>query len=299
MSIIVEIQNGIVNDSATLTNTLRKSKILAARLNFPEFREWVDAELGGYADVQQLPAYRKFSATNRGTYMGPFGLSLRGQTVPTYGLTGVIKDFAENLLIHHAVGELENMLASGVESFQIPWPHEYVALSQEATRFNDETFLYSAYKAIPAALLVGVLENVRNKLLDFVLALEEQEVDGSIPLDQSNQAEARNIFHVTVYGDHNTVAAGQNIGQNISEVQQGDLTSLLDHFRQAGIGEADLEDLKMAVASDPTARGDEFGPGVRAWIGKMILRAGSELWNIATASAPGLLQHGLRQFYGV
>ena len=45
MSILVEIQNDLVNDSAALTNTLRKSKILAARLNFPEFREWVDAEL--------------------------------------------------------------------------------------------------------------------------------------------------------------------------------------------------------------------------------------------------------------
>ena len=299
MSILVEIQNDLVNDSAALTNTLRKSKILAARLNFPEFREWVDAELGGYSDTEQLPQYRRFPATSRGTYMGPFGHSLRGQIVPTYGLTGTVKDFAENLLVHHGVGELEDMLNSGTETFQILWPHEYVALSQEATRFNDETFLFSAYKVIPRGLLAGVLENIKNKLLDFALALGEHQVDGSNPLDQSTQAEARNIFHVTIYGDHNTVATGENVQQTTSQVQQGDVTSLLDYFRQIGVSEADLGDLETAVASEPTATSEEFGPAIRAWIGKMALRAGTEFWKVATGSAVGLLQQGLRHFYGL
>ena len=138
--------------------------------------------------------------------------------MPTYGLTGTVKDFAENLLVHHGVGELEDMLNSGTETFQILWPHEYVALSQEATRFNDETFLFSAYKVIPRGLLAGVLENIKNKLLDFALALGEHQVDGSNPLDQSTQAEARNIFHVTIYGDHNTVATGENVQQTTSQV---------------------------------------------------------------------------------
>ena len=299
MSILVEIQNDLVNDSAALTNTLRKSKILAARLNFPEFREWVDAELGGYSDTEQLPQYRRFPATSRGTYMGPFGRSLRGQIVPTYGLTGTVKDFAENLLVHDGVGELEDMLNSGTETFQILWPHEYVALSQEATRFNDETFLFSAYKVIPRGLLAGVLENIKNKLLDFALALGEHQVDGSNPLDQSTQAEARNIFHVTIYGDHNTVATGENVQQTTSQVQQGDVTSLLDYFRQIGVSEADLGDLETAAASEPTATSEEFGPAIRAWIGKMALRAGTEFWKVTTGSAVGLLQQGLRHFYGL
>ena len=210
MSILVEIRNDLVSDSAALTNTLRKSKILATRLSFPEFREWVDAELGGYSDIKNLPQYRRFRATNRGTYTG-FGYILREQVVPTIRLTGIVKDFAENLLVHHGVGELENMLDSDMATFQVPWPHEYVGSSQEATKFSEDTFLLSAYKVIPRGLFVGVLENVKNKLLDFVLALEERQVDGTNPLDQSTQAVARNIFHVTIQGDYNTVATGARL----------------------------------------------------------------------------------------
>ena len=91
---------------------------------------------------------------------------------------------------------------------------------------------------------------------------------------------------------------GENVSQSTAPVQQGDVDSLLDYFRRHGVGEADLEELETAVASEPTASSEELGPEVRAWIGKMALQAASGFWQVASASAPTLLQQGLQCFYG-
>ena len=56
MSLLDEIQADLVNESASLSNILRKAKILSSHLRLPEFREWVDQELGGYSD--DVPSYR-------------------------------------------------------------------------------------------------------------------------------------------------------------------------------------------------------------------------------------------------
>lgn len=50
MSLLDEIRNDLVTESASLCNTIRKAKILASAIGLPEFREWVDSELSGYAD---------------------------------------------------------------------------------------------------------------------------------------------------------------------------------------------------------------------------------------------------------
>ena len=45
MTLLDEIRSDLVNESANLSNTLRKAKILARAIGLPEFMEWVDFEL--------------------------------------------------------------------------------------------------------------------------------------------------------------------------------------------------------------------------------------------------------------
>ena len=66
MSLLDEIRSDLTNQSADLSNTLRKAKVLASRIGLDEFREWVDSELSGYKDLEKLPSYRRFRPTNIG-----------------------------------------------------------------------------------------------------------------------------------------------------------------------------------------------------------------------------------------
>ena len=82
MSLLDDIRTDLVNESAHLSNTLRKAKILANAIGLPEFREWVDSELSGYVDRGKVPSYRRFRPTNlcQGRWdVGPVG---RSKSVP-------------------------------------------------------------------------------------------------------------------------------------------------------------------------------------------------------------------------
>ena len=298
MPILDDIRNDLVNDSATLANTLRKSKILASELGVSEFREWVDAELAGYGDLRVLPNYRRFPGTNIGTFAG-VGALARNVVLPTYGLHQIVKEYAENLMVHQGVGELEGMLAAESEGFERRWPNEYVLLSQEATKMPNGFVLVDAYQPIPRALIVGVLDNVKNNLLDFVLSLQEQ----STGIDEQSQdrisaGDVRNLFQIHIHGDHNVVASGESVHQEVSPVAAGDVPSLLHHFRRLGIAKEDLQELELAVKSEPEAPPGTFGPGVNSWVGRMAMKAASGIWNVSLAAAPIILQQGLNHFYG-
>ena len=47
MSLFDEVGTDLVNESAKMSNTLRKDKVLASEIGLPEFRAWVDFELKG------------------------------------------------------------------------------------------------------------------------------------------------------------------------------------------------------------------------------------------------------------
>ena len=106
MNLLDEICSDLVNESASLSNTLRKAKILANAIGLPEFREWVEFELNGYKSLKDLPEYRHFSPTNFGTFVGPFQSMTKNVVLPTFNLPDDLKEYAENFYFFQGVGEL-------------------------------------------------------------------------------------------------------------------------------------------------------------------------------------------------
>ena len=159
MSLLDEIRSDLVNESAKLSNTLRKAKILASAIGLPEFKEWVDSELGGYSDRGKVPSYRRIRPTNYGTFFGPFQSGVRNIVLPTYDLPASVKDFAENLIFFDGVGTLEAQASeSRQESYQRRWPQEMVILARDAMRMEGEMVLADAHQPIPTHLHSGILD---------------------------------------------------------------------------------------------------------------------------------------------
>ena len=107
MNLLDEIRSDLVNESASLANTLRKAKILASEIGLSEFREWVEFELNGYTDWESVPEYRHVRPANLCTLSGPFRSMDKNVVLPTSHLPEGVKDFAENLTFFEGVGELE------------------------------------------------------------------------------------------------------------------------------------------------------------------------------------------------
>ena len=296
MSLLDEIRSDLVNESADLSNILRKAKILASALRLPEFREWVDSELNGYTDRDKVPSYRRFRPTNLGTFAGPFQSGVKNVVLPTFNLPEEIRDFAENMVFYDGVGALE---AQSSETGQIKWPQEMVFLARDAVPMTGGMVLVDAHQPVPAYLISGILDQVKNKLLDFVLSLQESNITAE---DLDNRAVApevaRNLFYINVYGDRNIVASGEQVTQQANPVEKGDIDSLIKFLRELNLDDDDLREIEDAVSSEPDVPDGRFGPKVGAWLGGMISKAASRTWDIGVETASKALTRALNDYYG-
>ena len=134
MSLIEDISADLVNEKASLSNTLRKAKVLAQELGVPEFRNWVRSELEGCMIPKDIPKYRKFRPTNYGTFSVPFGSGARNVVLPTLNLENPVKEYAENVIFGQGIGELEGMLQLADNNFQRRWPQEALILARDSVK---------------------------------------------------------------------------------------------------------------------------------------------------------------------
>ena len=296
MSLLDEIRSDLVNESASLSNTLRKAKILASALGLPEFRDWIDFELGGYPDRDSVPSYRRFRPINLGTFAGPFQSGVENVVLPTFDLPDTVKKFAENLIFFNGVGALEAQASS---SHQWKWPQEMVMLAQNSIQITGDMVLVDAHQPIPSYVISGVLDQVKNRLLDFVLGLQESNVTAGDLDNRTVEPEvARNLFHFNIYGDRNIVASGERVNQKVKIVQEGDIDSLLESLREFNVEDDDLSKLKDAVLAEPSATSGSYGPKVQSWLGGMISKAVTKTWNVGLENASKLLTDALNGYYG-
>ena len=101
-----------------------------------------------------------------------------------------------------------------------------------------------------------------------------------------------------IYGDHNVVASGGDVHQVTNQVQKGDVESLLEYLRALSVDAADLVEIKEAVSAEMVMPDGEFGPQVRAWVGRMISKSVADTWKIGVEAAPRVLMNALNGFYG-
>jgi len=299
MSLLDEIKSDLVNEKAKLTNTLRKAKILASQLQLDEFKNWIRFELEGYDRYENLPGYRKFKAHNFGTFSGPFQSMIKNVTLPTYNLPASIRDFAENLDIYKSIGELESMLSSSADSLQEKWSQEAIILARDSMQMSGGMVLVDAYKPITKHLVAGIIDNVKNKLMDFVLDLKASKIPlDSEKLESRSKNQIRNLFNVHIYGDHNIVASGEKVIQSSQKVTKNDIKSLLNYFKNLEVHPEDIALLEKAVVADGKTEKGQLGKRIKEWVGNMISKASSGIWKVALDVAPKLIMEALKNYYG-
>lgn len=301
-NLVEEIKNDIVNEKVSLSTALRKAKLLAFELKSDDFRKWVDSELSGYGSAIEIPSYRKIAAQNLGIFSGPFRSRIENMMIPTYNLPDSIKEFAEEITFPEGVKELESLIQTN-KTVQRKWSAEAVILAREHIHVSGGHILVDAWQPITKQALVGILDAVRNRLLDFLLDLQTaypQIAEFKESLSEIPNEAVNKIFNVNVYGNHNILAAGDDFTQDVkSKVIQNDIESLFRYLRKFNIPEADLVDLNESIKSDGKRKNKQFGDKVKEWLGKMLVKATEGTWNITTQTAAALLTTSLQNYYGL
>ena len=107
------------------------------------------------------------------------------------------------------------------------------------------------------------------------------------------------LFRITIYGDRNVVASGENVNQQVGRVQESDTASLLSFLRELNIGDDDIREIEDAVKAEPRITEGGFGPKVQAWMGRMTSKAASGAWNVSLDIAIKSLILALSDYYGI
>lgn len=297
MNLLREIQSDLVNETASLANTLRKAKILANQIELPELREWVDFELSGYHNVENVPEYRQISSIPVCTVTNG-RMILKKTPLPLVNLPDHVKDIADQFYFLWGVRQLESMMPG--ESLNMPWPQELLTVVREHVKWEGGGVIISVSTPISTHSVQGVLDQIKNRLLDFVLGLQEHNI---IPENMKNQTEAketvRNTFNTYIIGDQNNVASGENVNQTIRKIQKGDSESLLNFLRKLNLGDDDIREVEEAISIEPTATNGQFGPRVRGCLEGMMKRIASIAVTIGSNASANILTQAFQDFYGI
>lgn len=223
MSLLRQIQDAAIDSSIDLPTLLRKCKVLAARLGNDDFKRWIDNELSGYDDKDDLPEYRKLSVNSKGHFAGAYGSGLRNGDIPLFCLP---EDFRESLghsYLMQPIAAIESLVAKSTSgTLQEPWDPDFVA--HFGRRIYEHMTCMQAWKVIPASALVAALDTVRTRVLNFVLEIEAQNPAAGEAMANEKpvpQETVQHIFNTYITGDvQNLSSGGTNVTQH-AKLQKG------------------------------------------------------------------------------
>lgn len=180
MSLLRRIQDATVNPEFRLADVLRMCKILAARLENPAFKDWINQELNGYDNPEQLPDYRVLRGLGcRGDFFGSFGSGLKNARIPMLSLPEWFREQISTANILQGISAIESVVDQANQNntsiLQSPWNADAVAVL--GRDIYERMVCGHAWTDIPTASLVSILDTVKSRILDFVLAIETEAPD--------------------------------------------------------------------------------------------------------------------------
>jgi hypothetical protein len=207
MSLLRDIQDAAITTDQPLASVLRKARVLAARLGNEPLRQWISHELNGYPPKATLPPYRALRQVPvRGTFAGPFRQATN-LPVPPLAFPEALRDGELfTFSFDQPVAAYEEMLRADPGDFHAPWPADALAALRPST---GDMACVSAWRVLTRGDVVGVVDGVRNRLLEFVLELEREAPDAgeALPSELPVSTErVTQIFHTTIYAGAATVS---------------------------------------------------------------------------------------------
>ncbi|MBN7809091.1 hypothetical protein JZX86_27615 [Agrobacterium rosae] len=301
MGLLAEIQNDALTDSTPVATMLRKMLVLASDIESNPLEEWVRHELAGYPLSADLPDYRLIKM--RFTYTGNDGFRImENLPIATRNVMVATKQSDINFLKYRkAIGSIDPNAMKSTHNLNIDMMNYAHLLSGTVIDRSVEILDFSGVLA--ASELYGIFEAVRNRALDFVLALKKTYPDaGEIEGLSTTKAEVSKIvtkiYYNTIHGNVGVAGDANNSTVNVT-VNHGNLHGLRGELQKHGVDEADIIELEAALIEEPKIAADKrFGPRVGSWMGKMAGKAATGAWSIGVGAGSALLQAALLGYYG-
>ncbi len=200
MKLIHAIIDILSSDEGKLTDALFKTKVLLHKIEHKELAEWVNHELNGYPDKGTIPPYRTLSAQVL-VNASNGGWQVNSHPIPLAHLKKDYRNSLENAEMKQSLAVLEKFTEKDSGSLRSPIPMEANGLLEQG--LGNGYRISSAWCEIQFSRVVQILTQVRSRLLDFILELNEkfdgEPEEGAIK-KFGKSIDAENLFNNAIFG---------------------------------------------------------------------------------------------------
>ena len=162
--IVIELEKEALNEQASVESLLRKAYLVARKLKLEEFEEWINNEQNGYKG--NALDYRMINGEYKA--WNPY----RGW-IPVI-LSPKLGEVASRIPLNQSVSALREIYTSHENSIQFTLNTKMNALLNQSTDGFETRFVFETSRSE----IYRILSTVRNKILEWALFLEENEIIG-------------------------------------------------------------------------------------------------------------------------
>lgn len=230
-SLIIELQKDSLDKNISATYLLRKALVAAKKLDVKEFIEWIVCELNGYDDKNKLPKYR----------------IVGGQVMvhnPYHGWQPVIfptkkdSELMSSRNVFSQISEIENLCEKSKEESVIVYPLPDVI----SKNIMKSTLGMVPYFIANESQMNGIIESVKNIVLDWALRLESKGIVGEdLTFSESDKQKAVS----TIYNIGNFTGVIGDISE--SNLQFGDYNTIHSSLKELGVPQEERNELEKIM----------------------------------------------------
>jgi hypothetical protein len=298
-SILNDIQKDALDSSVDIASLLRKCMVLAVKLGNRDFHEWINHELFGYQELDDLPDYRIRTAASYGHFTTGGAGMWQNLPISYYPVPKELLKEATTVYFTQSISSLEQMVKNSKDgSLSFSWNPDVISILRD--KFYKDYTCISAYKHISTSTIAEIISIVRTKALEFVLEIQKNAPDAqdAPPKAQSlSDKQITQIFFTTIMGDGQILASGSSginqLTQSSYQIHQGDWESLIKCLAELGIN--DFVELKKAMDEDK----DSIGNRTKDWIKEAAGKVASGTRAISIAVASELLSKAISTYFGI
>ncbi len=301
MNLLEDIQNAATDSSSDVSTLLRKCKILAARLENQHLEDWLIWESNGYPEAALVPSYRIWRLQVRGNFLGPFS-KYQHAPIPIALLSKDAQKMYNKYECRFSIPSIESAIEES-KNGMVQLETGGLALSVGQNVYTNMTCV-ECWAEFGVGNLVEVINAVRNRILDFSLALWKESptagetnpnIRKEIRSDKITQ-----IFNTKVYGGTANLVGSANNSSVEFNIELNNFESVRRVLQNNGVSKNDIDDLQNALKEDKLPQSPkQFGTKVSAWISRMMKKASDGTWNVGLAAAGNLLSEVLSKYYGL
>ncbi|WP_152540909.1 hypothetical protein [Luteimonas huabeiensis] len=209
-SLVLELQRDALDKNVSTTDLLRKALVVARKLNVTDTVEWITNELNGYPSGVEVPDYRKIRGELK--VFNPY----HGWQ-PLFFADTKQADLLCVRATSQSISELEQIVSGDSDMAYVKFPKDLEKSLMERMEVPLEPAVLIAKTRIH-----GLLDRVRNSVLEWALQLEEKGVVGEgMSFTKEEKMQAGNLtFNVSSIGNLIGSMTGSQIQQNTRDSSQ-------------------------------------------------------------------------------